>query len=297
MCAKFSKKLKIFLISALVLLVAGMTIFGVFGLNQTLDNKKSYEMKISVDQVVGDSVDVLKTSADEALVNIYGSANTAFYQEMNAGSVLIYKFSEDVTENVAAIKEYIQNKLDNSSVSGVNAEVKVYENSGDYDAQAVMAIVAISIAVVVIFAYALIMNKVAGGLAVLCASILAVLLFTALMALTRIPAQPYFAILASAVAAISSALALVITSRYKALSKAKDKASKMEIAQETHASLFKVFIALVAGVLLAAIIAGATAGLTSIYIGLAILVAGVSGVASAVYMTPIIWSLIKGKKK
>ncbi len=294
---KFTNKLKVYLIAVLVILVAGMTVLGLLGFNQNLDNKASYEMQVSVDQIVGDSVSVLKTSADEAVNGFGGMLKGYSYQEMNSGATLVYKFNYDVSDKIDTVKTAVQTALDNSSVSGVKAEVKVYENDGDFYTQTLMAVLAVGIAVVVIFLYALIMTKLSGGVSVLCSSVLSVLLFTALMALTRIPAQPFFAILAAATVALSSAISLVITTSYKVAKKHDQKSSALELANGVNSSLRKVYLIISLGILVTAIIAGAACGLNSIFLGVAILVAGISAVSSAVYMTPFIWSLIKGSKQ
>ncbi len=290
----FANRIRLFLIVTLTLLVVGMTIFGVLGFNQTVDNKPSYEMQVSVDQIAGDSVEILKTSSESAINNLFDNYSV---QEMNEGSVLVYKFSYDVTEKAAEVQASVQTALANCSVSGINANVKVYQNLGNYYSQAGVVILALSIAIVVIFVYALIMNKLAGGVAVVCSSILSVLLFLSIMAITRIPAQPYLAVLCSATAVIASVLALVITTKYKATLKAEEKLTSFEIAENVNNSFRSIYVILGVGLACLAIIAGAIGALSSVFLGLAVLVSGVASMASAVYMTPFIWSLISGKRK
>ena len=41
------KKIKIFFVVALALIVVGFTMFGIFGFNQTVDYKPSYEVQAS----------------------------------------------------------------------------------------------------------------------------------------------------------------------------------------------------------------------------------------------------------
>ena len=45
-----SKSMKWFTIVVIAVLVIGMTLLGVFGLNDTVDFKESYEVQVSVDQ-------------------------------------------------------------------------------------------------------------------------------------------------------------------------------------------------------------------------------------------------------
>ncbi len=290
----FSNKLKVFLIVVLVILVAGMAMFGFLGLNQTIDYKSSYELQVSLDQNI-DDVKATFTDATVSAMNANGVKFSDFsMQEMNDGFVLIYKLNakvEDATK--IAIQDSVNNALETHDIQ---AEVKVYENLGSYDSQAGYIAIALAIAVVVTFAYSLIMNKLSGGVAVLCSSVLSAILFVALMGLTRIPAQPYFMILLSASVALALAISLVIVSRYKAFLKADDKSTAKDAVENVNKSLFKVYIAIAVCVLLSAVIAGAIGGLSTICLGLGILVAGIAGIASSVYMTPFIFSLIKGRK-
>ncbi len=297
MRVNFANKIKIFLISVLILLVVGMTLFGVLGFNQNIDNKKSYEMQVSVDQIAGESVDVLKTSSNEVLSSLNDSCLDYSYQEMNEGAVLIYKFSYDVSEQITTVKDTVQAALVANNLGGVNAEVKVFENLGSYNSQFKNVILALGISIAIIFVYALFMNKLAGGVAVLCSSVLSALVFLALMAITRIPAQPYLAILVSACVALTSAIAVAITTKYKALYKVDDKPNVKVIAEKVNKSLRTVYIALACGVGVISIVAGAIGLINSVFLGLGILVAGLTSISSAIYMTPCIWTLIKGRRK
>ena len=59
------KKYKFFIVCALVVLVVGMALFGIFGLNQTVDYKGGYEVRVSIDQSVGNSKSILKNSTED----------------------------------------------------------------------------------------------------------------------------------------------------------------------------------------------------------------------------------------
>ncbi len=294
---KFANKIRIFLIVALVLLVAGMAMLGFLGFNRTIDDKSSYEMQVSVDQIAGESVGILE-SATESAISENGLDPVSYsVQKLNDGSVLVYKFKSEVSsDKVQAVKTAIQTKLNENDLSAVNADVKFYENFGNNDYIDAKVLIALGIAIAVIFVYSIIMNKLAGSVAVLCSFILSMLLYTALMAITRIPAT-YLSILIGATAVFNAALTLVITTQYKAARKIDDKLPAMELCENVHKSLLKVYIALAVAIALGAIIAGAVGAVASIFLGLNILVAGVASMASAIYMTPLMWSLFKSKKK
>ncbi len=289
-----NKKIKIFLIAVLTILVVGMTMLGVLGFNQTIDNRASYRMEVSVDQITDKSVEILKTSSEKALADL-GIADYKVL-EKGEGSTIVYKFNYDVTSKATAVKDAVQSALDAGELVGFGAEVSVYENLGNFATQTGNVIIAISVAIVLILAYALVMNKLSAGVATLCSSTLSVLFFSALMAITRIPSQPYFAILACCAVVLSSVLSLVITTKYKALAK-NSKASAQEISQTAHDSLRAIYIIMLVCVALAGIIVSAIGGLSLIFLGLGIIVAGLAGVISAVYMTPFMYTIVKNVKK
>ncbi len=293
----FVKKLRIFLIVALVVLVVGMAMLGFLDVNRAIDDKPSYEMQVSVDQIAGESVSVLESATEKAFSDIGLKPVSYGAQKEKDGSILIYKFkSEIANEKITAVKDVVQAELDANNLSVVKADVKVYENYGNKISLGLNVILALGIASLVIFVYALIMNKLAGGVAVLSSSVLSMLLFVALMAITRIPAT-YWSILLGATVAFNAALSLVITTKYRAVKKADDKLSSIAVCESVNKLLRKVYIVLAVAIALSGIIAGAIGAVASIFLGLSILVAGVASMASAVYMTPLIYSLFKGKKK
>lgn len=289
-----NNKIRIFIIAVVTLLVVGIAMLSFLGFNQDVDNKSSYEMQVSIDQVAGDSVEVLKDSSNKAIAEI----GKYTLQELDKGAMLVYKFDFDVTEYASSVETAVNTALSQSTTfSGVEAQVKVYKSAGNVYTQTSKLILALGVSLAIIFVYSLIMNKLSSAVAGICSSVLSVLLFTALMAITRIPAYPFFEVLCALAMVLSSAIALALTSRYKAVSKTEDKATAFTIAEKVNNSFRCVFIALAGCILLTSIIVGVVGLATSIFLALAILLAGLSAVASAVYMTPLMWSVLKGIKK
>ena len=58
-CISYNNKLKIWTVITLILIVAGMAIFGIFGFNQTVDYGNAYETDITVEQNVQKSGEIV----------------------------------------------------------------------------------------------------------------------------------------------------------------------------------------------------------------------------------------------
>ena len=291
------KKIKIFFVVALALIVVGFTMFGIFGFYQTVDYKPSYEVQVSVDQKAGNTTSVLKDAAEDYFsdngikVLCYGT------QTLDDGAVVIYKFNLDITEKVQGLKAYIQAQLDaDSTVSNVLADANVYESLGNNTPSFLPLLIAIGIAIAVIFVYALIMNKLASAVATIFASVLSGVMFIALTALVRIPSAPSFAFGCGLAIIIASMLSIALTSKYKVLLKNENKLSSFDIAEEVFAKSFRIFIYVSALVLLSSIALCAFALPYMMFVGAHVLVAGICGISSAMFATPFIWSLIKKTK-
>ena len=294
------KKIKWFVIVTLIVLVGGMTVFGVMGFNDTVDYKPSYEMQVSVDQSIEQAKTILKTSADKYLLDNGISHAEYAYQEMDDGKVLVYKFCEDVTERVSGLKEYIDTALQGDEVAkGALATVEVNQVDGDNFSQICWILLGIGITLVVAFLYTLIMEKLASAVAVLCSSVVSFLLFFSLMALTRLPAATFVGALSAVSVALSAALSVTTVNAYKSEIKesVKGKISHCDIAdkvakKECKKYLFALIIALVSAVAISAFLVP-----YMMILGAQIAIASVSAVVAAYFTTPLIWTLIKKDKK
>ncbi len=303
-------KFKLWIIIALALVVVGMTLLGIFGFNQTVYYDNAYELEVKVEKNLGEADAVM-----EAEIESYFKAEgikyaTYAYQKVDGGESLIYRFHKSSplfsdSAKLEKVKLDLETKIETAfnthgqELTGLQIEVSArsvvnYKNQNVFN-----FVLAGAIALVILFVYVLIMEKIVGGLTVLCNAVISGILSIALLAITRIPAMPYM--LATIVASIilSSLISVVIINKCRELNKnvANEKTSVADIAKEaTKSSLIRIiFIAaalLVASLLL--IILGT--GMIKL-IGLHVIVAGVASLFTAYGFTEIFYNLFKKKRK
>ncbi|MBQ8426363.1 MAG: hypothetical protein IJX16_01220 [Clostridia bacterium] len=291
------KKAKIFFISALVVLVLGLTLFSIFGFNQTVDYKASYEVQVSVEQKAGNVVDVMNDATNKYF-NENGIKPLNFAtQSIDDGMMIIYKFDCDVTESVSGLKSAIQTAIDSdSTVQGVLADVSVKEVLAKDNINVGRVVLALAIAVVVTFVIALIFEKLASAVAVAFSTVLSAVLFIAFMGITRIPAAPFVAIGGAISVILAGVISAITLNRYKVEYKKADKATNAQIVDKIANKSKKLYILISSAVLLVSV-ALCAFGLPYIMIaGAQIVIAGISGISSAVFGTPFMWALIKKNK-
>lgn len=294
------KKLKWFVIVTLIVLVAGMTLFGIFGFNNTVDYDKSYEVQVSVDQSIDQAKEILKTNTEKYFADNKIEFVEYAVQELDEGKSLVYKFNSDVTEKVSGLKEYIDTALKGDEVAkGALATVEVNEVDGDSFDQIVWILLGVGITIAVAFIYTLIMEKLACAVSVICSSVLSFVLFFSLMALTRLPAVTFVGVLSVLAVALSAALSVSTANAYNREIKdsAKGKVIYSDVANkvskfESKKYLLTLIIALVAAASLSAFFVP-----YMMILGGQIALAGVSAVVSAYFMTPLMWTIIKKDKK
>ena len=288
------KKLKWFIIATLAILVVGMTLFGVLGFNNTADYANGYELKVVIDQPLESAQNVLKDTVDSYLDGKGISAST---QEIEQGMGLLLTFNKDVENDVLGLEKAINDAMSAKSLT-VEISTFAYSKTQGYNGVSVgKALLAMGAALVVIFVYALIMNKLAGALAVSASYILSMLVFIALMGITRIPAMPFVEIGTALSAVLAVALSISTVGRLREQEKNtegkvdySDLATKVLVAEKKK-YLLALIVAFVAGVALGALLVSYT-----IFAGLQILLAGISATAVAYFFTPLVWTAIKSKK-
>ena len=293
------KNMKFFIAAVLVILVVGMTLFGVFGLNQTVDYKNGYELNVAVDQNVGKSAETVKTATDEFLSRAGISYTYWDYQEMNEGRTMIYKFDTDYTAQLEGLENELRAKLDQKELQAVGVTVSFSELKDDVKIDAWMPLAAAAVAIAVIFVYALIMEKLAGSVAVIVSAIASSLLFVAMMGITRIPANPFVSIGVALAMIIGAGLSITTVRRLREENKnvANDKLSYAEIADKVAPLEKAKYILVTSSIAVASVALAATGALYLAVAGLQLLVAGVVGTFTAFFATPLLWSAIKGNKK
>ncbi len=289
-------KIKLFIVITLSVLLVGMVLVGVLGFNGSVDNPNKnvngYEVQVSVDQNAGDSYDILKTATEEFFANNSLKPVSANTQSINKGRALIYKFDSDVTEKVAGLADYVTGKLVAAELTTVTVDAEVYQVYAKGFSGVWWFVLAAGVAVVVICLYQLVMEKVAGALATVFSSVLAAVLFVALMGITRLPAAPFIAIGITASAVIGAALSASTVNRYKEESSiynvsAKELTEKIAVTERKKYVLLMIAVALLG---IALIAFGLPYLMTA---GAQLIVAGLAGTYSAYFGSAVIWSAIK----
>lgn len=293
-------RIKFFIVVTLSLLLVGLVLIGVFGLNTTVDYPNTavngYEVQVSVDQKAGNSYDILKSSTEE-FFTANGLAPSGIVQKISDGKALIYKFSNDVTEKVNGLAEFVDGKLEAAGLTTVAVEVEVNQLSNYVFDGIWWLVFACGIAIVAIFIYTLIMEKLAGSLATVFASVLAAILFVALLGITRIPASPFVGIGAAAAAAIAGAASVATVNRYKEEAKNNASLSALEVVEKVAPSERKKYIILGAAIAVTAIALVAFGMPYLMIAGVQLLLAGVAGTFSAYLGSAFMWTAIKNAKR
>ena len=184
MKSNFIKKCKIVFVGVLVVLLVGMVILGVFGLNNTKNYDKVNQLKVSISLDLTDSAQTAQATTEKYLQDNEIETYSFGHQILNDGRIFVYQIkSGDV--NVDELKTVIDTAINNSKVIvkvDVN-EVTVYSENQSLRIAGVLAITTLAIFVVLLF-----VEKWKSALTVAITSALSALVFFALINITRIPA-------------------------------------------------------------------------------------------------------------
>ena len=297
---KLAKKYKLFIIIALVVVVIGMTLFGIFGFNNTVDYSSSYEVRVGIEQSVEGAKSTLKSGAEEYLSSKGIKAVDYASQQLNGGKTLVYKFDKNVELNAEEMKGYIQDKFNEStSLYGITVTAEYSQVRGNNPFNVGAVVIAVAIAVVVAFLFALIMEKLSGALALICTSVASAIVFIAMLAIVRIPSEPVVAISISLAMVLSAVLSCSTiakcSEKYKLANVSKPNA--FEVAEQAIASENKKYLLTLIAVLIAAVTISAFIQPYLMFAGLHVLLAGLVASAVSYFGTPLMWALIKSGKK
>ncbi len=285
-----TSKFKLWLIITLVVIVAGMVMLGVFGINGTVTDGKSYEITVGVDQNIDQASAKAKESA-EAFFSEKGLTDCDYaYQTMDGGNIHIYKFANATGVKAEELSAYVTEKLANDKVV---VEAHVNEVVSSKTQQVWGVVIALVIAVAVIFVYLLIMEKLKATLSVLFSAVLSALLSLSLIALTRIPAIDTWALVVSASLTLSAVLSVVLVRRFKEQSRLYAKASSNEIVDSACSGSVLRFATVLIALVVVALLLGLIGGIGFVtFTALAVLVIAVSSVFVSFVWTPVIWSAL-----
>jgi preprotein translocase subunit SecF len=298
-------KYKIWVVLTIAVLLIGFTLFGIFGFNQTVDYKDSFEAVVSMDTQLEVAPEKLEESSNtyfEALGLDYVSYATEKLNGPIGRYSLIYKFDSDVKLDTSAMQTYLTAKLGSESIVievDYNNVPNPYVNDGIG-----WALLAVGISMVAIFVYMFFMEKVAGAVSVLASSVLAALLFVALLGATRIPANPFALASCLGSAMLSAILSAGLVNRFKEetrLNKAKttnaDKLSYVEIADKGAKDSLLRFCFVAGAIVLSSALMIAIGSAYIKFLGLQVLVAGATAIFSSLVGVPLLWPVLKNIKK
>lgn len=286
---KFMAKIKFFIVSALILLVAGMAVFGFLGFNNTVDYAESYEVHIKLEQNIDADKEKMIASAEKFFAD--KDIKVVSSQKETAG--IIYKLaSVQPSEKITELQEEINNAL--NSTNKVTASINVVD--ANYNIQPLSIIIAYAVAVVALFIYMLIMNKLASAIAVAGSSILSVLLAIAIIALTRIPAAPYVQFMLLLAGVLSAVLSVITVGSYREQLKGAEKYSVKQIAEKVAMADKKKYVFALVITLVSAIAIAAFMTPYMLVLGGQLAIVGLVSVAVAYFFTPLLWTAIKKDK-
>lgn len=298
MNGKIVKKLKWLIIATLVVLVAGMTLFGIFGFNNTADYANGCTLDIVLNQPLEEAQELMAEKTNEYLAQkgIVGAS----VQQTDNGKGLIYTFNGNVSAKLTDLEKTVNDALETMfSAQDVSVTVKVSPVTKGYGTvNVVKMLIALGIGLVAIFIYSIIMEKVAGAFAVSGSYLLAMLVFIALMGLTRLPAMPLIETSIALSSVLAAALSISTVNRLKEQEKNFDgkvdyeKLAVTVINAEKKKYLLTLIVTLVATIALSALFVT-----YSTLAGAQILFAGISATMVAYFFTPLVWTAIKAKKK
>lgn len=294
-----TNKIKVWFVLTIAILIAGILFFAFAGFNNSVDFKNSYEAVVSVDDYDIENAELAKTEV-EKYFNIKGYkfiGDAEQVIESSLGYEIIYKFDYDIKLDTEELEKVVSKLYDDSYNMVVEAEYRnVVINK---DSQAGWIILSLAIATVVCFLYVLIFEKGIGALSMVLASIFGSLVYLAIVAIVRIPANAYLGVATCFAFALSAILSSGMINRFREeirINQAKNNeklsfgAIADKAAEASKVRYFFVFVAL-AIVSLVFIIAGT---LTVKVLGLHILAVALGSIFTSFFGTPVIWSLFKG---
>lgn len=177
-------KFKYFVIAALVLVVVGLTVLGIFNFNKSSEYKKAYEVKITASEVFSNDNAVMKNTASKVFAE--SKVNPTSSKNVDDGRIIIYEFNSAVSEEVIV---KLTTALEAADLTpSVDIEVKGYQTASYKNfTDAWWAILAVAILTVAMMIYIAIRYKWAAAFTSGICVVAYVLLAISLTAITRIP--------------------------------------------------------------------------------------------------------------
>ena len=279
-------KIKWFIIAAITVALVGMTVLGFFGFNNTVDYKESYELQVSLEHESQNDIGVMRDTAEKFFID--ENVNVVDVQLVNDGAGLIYKLPNALSAEMLA-------KFENAFKDKVDVTVTVNNVYKHNQLNPLTLLLAYGIAVVAIFVYMLIMNKLASAVAVICSSVISVILYLSMMSITRIPAVPYIEFMAMLAGIIGAAVSVTLVGSYKEKIDSAEKATCEQVANLVAKEDFKKCLCVIIATAIASIALALCINIYTATMGASLMLAGLVSVITAYFITPMIWTAIKGK--
>lgn len=288
-------KWKTWIIIAVIAILAGAVMLGVFGFNYSANDKNAYEIQITVAGSVNDVEKTATEGAEKYFKEV--KCEPSSKQTIEDGAIYHFDSIEGIDEAALAAAA--------KAPEGYETTVTVSETvkGGTEKSVILYTVLALGIAIAVIFVYALIAEKLASGVAVLVSSVLSALLYASVTAIVRVPVGNFFAAGLAAATTLGAVLSVVMCNRFKETAKlvTEEKLTSADIANKS-AKLsvqrfnFAFFAMAVAAVSFASLglILGAK-GL--LFVGVQILIAAVVSYFAAFTFTPVLYAAIKKNKR
>lgn len=289
----FSKKVKIFLILTLCIIVAGMAVLGFLDFNKATEQVNNYEVTVGVDQNIDNEAQTVREVAEKYFESV--GAKRFNVRELDDGNYYVYTFTENVID-IKVLDESVKQAIAGSTVVASAELVEVRAISSDYILDIVLAL---SVAGALILIYLLILDKAAVAFTTLINGILSVVLFVAMAALIRVPVYSNLSIFVAMSFLVSLIVSIVLSHRFKEITKLVGN-EKMDykdvVAKGIKDSKFRLILLSILLLLSAAILSIAfTAYL--VYATIYMLIASAIAIYSAILGSSIFWPLFKSIKK
>ena len=296
---KILKNTKLWVILALIVVLAGTVLLSVYGLNETPDYKTAYEVSVSVDQNVKGAGELVKTTAENYFSEKGYKFSAYATQPSEDGTTYIYKFNQAGDVSESELKGKLEGALSaNADLKDLGLAVNaLYKKTATTSGVNVgMVVLACALTLLAAFIIALFMVKLANATTIIINAVLSAIIYISLIAITRIPAMPDFAIGGAIAVILSTMMTFVIACRYQEMLKLNDKADVKAVAESgVKAGMLRLCFIAVAGVLVGVALS-ATGSTYLLFTGLKVLVATVSAFMVSVVFTPVLFSALKNVK-
>lgn len=283
----------------MVVLVAGMVMLGIFGLNQSADYASSYEVRVSVDQDVNGSGEAIKAAADKFFADKGIKVNASEIQVLDDNSTFVYKFSEKPEMEIKDLKEALSSALKTKTeTANLVAEAEgVYPVSVTYYREISGMAITLGVAAIAIFLYLLIVEKPAAAFATIVSSVVSALLFISIISIARVPAYPLFAAATFAVA-LTATLSAVTVNGFNEVYKiaGNEKLSPAAVAERVSKKGAKRLIFTACVAIVAAIPFVAFGSLVIKFAAIETVIAVVTATFASAFWTPFMWTIVKKRK-